>query len=455
MKTLKNSTRLRSNKATTDMTTGDPLSLIVRFFFPVFLGNLFQQMYSMVDTIVVGKGISDSALAAVGASGSINFFLLGFMIGLSSGMGILMSQAFGAGNITQLRRLTAMSVLVSVVLGITVTVISLFFIEDYFILMDTPIDIMEDALAYFRVILLGITITMGNNLCLNILRALGDSKTPLQAMILSSIINIILDIVFIIGLHSGVAGASIATIIAQICSIIYCFRIIRKMPELKLEKENWKIRPALIKKLFVMGLPVACMNSVTALGRMVLQYFVNQMGSVAVAAYAACNKITGLAQQPGQAVGLTLLTYVGQNLGAGRYDRIKQGVKRGLVLSILVNIPMTTLMIFAPKLLASIVLSEPDTISLTLQYFPIAGICMYFLGWLFVFRSSCQGMGQTVVPMFSGILEVIMRVGLVVLCGFLPGFYRIVTAEVAAWIAAWLMLMFTYFYLIKKSVHKK
>ena len=433
------------------MTTGDPLSLIVRFFFPVFLGNLFQQMYSMVDTIVVGKGISDSALAAVGASGSINFFLLGFMIGLSSGMGILMSQAFGAGNITQLRRLTAMSVLVSVVLGITVTVISLFFIEDYFILMDTPIDIMEDALAYFRVILLGITITMGNNLCLNILRALGDSKTPLQAMILSSIINIILDIVFIIGLHSGVASASIATIIAQICSIIYCFRIIRKMPELKLEKENWKIRPALIKKLFVMGLPVACMNSVTALGRMVLQYFVNQMGSVAVAAYAACNKITGLAQQPGQAVGLTLLTYVGQNLGAGRYDRIKQGVKRGLVLSILVNIPMTTLMIFAPKLLAGIVLSEPDTISLTLQYFPIAGICMYFLGWLFVFRSSCQGMGQTVVPMFSGILEVIMRVGLVVLCGFLPGFYRIVTAEVAAWIAAWLMLMFTYFYLIKKE----
>ena len=451
MKTLKNSTRLRSTKATTDMTTGDPLSLIVRFFFPVFLGNLFQQMYSMVDTIVVGKGISDSALAAVGASGSINFFLLGFMIGLSSGMGILMSQAFGAGNITQLRRLTAMSVLVSVVLGITVTVISLFYIEDYFILMDTPIDIMEDTLAYFRVILLGITITMGNNLCLNILRALGDSKTPLQAMILSSIINIILDIVFIIGLHSGVAGASIATIIAQICSIIYCFRIIRKMPELKLEKENWKIRPALIKKLFVMGLPVACMNSVTALGRMVLQYFVNQMGSVAVAAYAACNKITGLAQQPGQAVGLTLLTYVGQNLGAGRYDRIKQGVKRGLVLSILVNIPMTTLMIFAPKLLAGIVLSEPDTISLTLQYFPIAGICMYFLGWLFVFRSSCQGMGQTVVPMFSGILEVIMRVGLVVLCGFLPGFYRIVTAEVAAWIAAWLMLMFTYFYLIKKE----
>ena len=170
-----------------------------------------------------------------------------------------------------------------------------------------------------------------------------------------------------------------------------------------------------------------------------------------MAAYAACNKITGLAQQPGQAVGLTLLTYVGQNLGAGRYDRIKSGVKRGMLLSILVNVPMVSLMVFAPRILASIVLSEQETIALTLQYFPIAGICMFLLGWLFVFRSSCQGMGQTVIPMFSGILEVFMRVSFVFICGFLPGFYRIVTAEVAAWIAAWLMLMFTYFYIIKKS----
>lgn len=447
---IKNTKTVRSTLTVTDMTTGEPMRLIIQFFFPVFLGNLFQQLYSMVDTIVVGKGIGDHALAAVGASGSINFFLLGFMIGLSSGMGILMSQAFGAGNITRLRRLTAMSVFVSLVLGLTVTIFSLLFIEHYFVLMDTPADIMDGALKYFRVILFGITITMGNNLCLNILRALGDSKTPLRAMILSSLINIVLDILFIMGLKTGVAGASIATLIAQICSILYCFRIIRKMPELKLEADNWKIRPVLIRQLFVTGLPVACMNSVTAVGRMVLQYFVNQMGSIAVAAYAACNKITALAQQPGQAVGLTLLTYVGQNLGAGRYDRIKIGVKRGMVLSILVNIPMVSLMVFTPGMLASIVLSEQDTIALTLQYFPIAGICIFLLGWLFVFRSSCQGMGQTVVPMFSGILEVMMRVGLVLICGFLPGFYRIVTAEVAAWIAAWLMLMFTYFHIMKK-----
>lgn len=447
---MSNTKALRSENTTTDMTTGEPMRLIIRFFFPVFLGNLFQQMYNMVDTIVVGKGIGDEALAAVGASGSINFFLLGFMIGLSSGMGILMSQAFGAGNITHLKRLTAMSVLVSAVLGLTATVLGLLFVEHYFILMQTPKDIMDGALAYFRVILYGITITMGNNLCLNVLRALGDSKTPLRAMMLSSMVNIVLDIIFIMGLHTGVAGAAVATLIAQITSIVYCFQAIRKVKELKLERENWEIRPVLIRQLFVMGLPVACMNSVTAVGRMVLQYFVNQMGSTAVAAYAACNKITGLAQQPGQAVGLTLLTYVGQNLGAGRYERIKSGVKRGMILSVLVNIPMVSFMVFAPGMLAGIVLSEAETIALTLQYFPIAGICMFLLGWLFVFRSSCQGMGQTVIPMFSGVLEVVMRVGIVMICAFLPGFYRIVTAEVAAWIAAWLMLMAAYLYMIRK-----
>lgn len=426
------------------------MRLIIRFFFPVFLGNLFQQMYNMVDTIVVGKGIGDTALAAVGASGSINFFLVGFMIGLSSGMGILMAQAFGAGNIQLLRRMTAMSVLVSLILGLVSTVLGLLFIPHYFVMMDTPADILEGAWEYFRVVLFGVTITMGNNLCLNILRALGDSKTPLRAMIISSLINIVLDVLFVIGWKSGVAGAAAATVIAQACSILYCFHRIKGLQELKLEKENWIIRWDLIRQLLITGLPVACMNSVTSLGRMVLQYFVNQMGSIAVAAYAACTKITGLAQQPGQAVGLTLLTFVGQNLGAGQYERIRTGVKRGMVLSILVNIPMVSLMVFAPELLAGIVLSEAGTIALSVQYFPIAGICMFLLGWLFVFRSSCQGMGQTVVPMFSGVLEVVMRVGLVFVCAFLPGFYRIVTAEVAAWIAAWLMLMITYFHIIKK-----
>lgn len=438
-------------QSTTDMTVGKPMGLIIRFFLPVFLGNLFQQLYNMVDTIIVGKGIGDQALAAVGASGSINFFIMGFMIGMTSGLGILLSQAFGNGDITGLRRLTAMSVYVCLGLGIAATLISLTVVRKYFVLMDTPADILEDCLKYFRVILSGIVITMLSNLSLNILRALGDSKTPLRAMMLSSLINIGLDLFFVLVLKSGVAGAAIATVIAQCFTILYCMRIIRKLPELKMERENWKFRPELVKRLFMIGLPVACMNSVTAVGRMVLQYFVNQMGSAAVAAYAACNKITGLSQQPGQAVGLTLLTFVGQNLGAGKYDRIRMGVRRGMLLAVLVNIPVASLLIFCPKMLASTMLSDPEIIQICMQYLPIMGSCITLLGFLFVFRSSCQAMGQTVMPMFSGVLEVVMRVGLVMSCTFLTGFYRIAIAEVSAWIAAMLMLMVTYLYLIRKA----
>ena len=439
----------------TDMTTGEPLGLIIRFFWPLLCGNLFQQMYSMVDTVIVGKGIGDKALASVGACGSINFFIMGFMIGMTSGIGILLSQAFGNGDLLKLKRLVAMSVLACAGLGLTATGISQILIRHYFVMMNTPQDIVAGSLSYFRVILAGIVVTMGNNLCLNILRALGDGKTPLKAMMLSSVINIVLDLFFIMVLETGVAGASLATVIAQFCSILFCFRTIRKLPELHMVKENWQFRPILLKQLVLTGLPVACMNSVTAIGGMTLQFFVNQMGSDSVAAYAACTKITGLSQQPGQAVGLTMLTYVGQNLGARKFDRIRMGVKRGMILSVLVNIPVFILLFFFPKNLAGIMLSDGQIIEKSVQYLPVAGICMFMLGWLFVFRSSCQGMGQTVMPMFSGALEVVMRVSIVVFCGFLPGFYRIVTAEVSAWIAAWLMLMTVYFWLIRKKEQQR
>ncbi len=441
----------RKPDLTTDMTLGNPMIMIVRFFFPLFLGNIFQQMYSVADTIIVGKGIGDKALAAVGACNSIQFFILGFIIGMTGGFGILLSQAFGAGDMLLLKRRTAMSLLICMVVGITVTIVSLLFIERYFIYMETPENIITNSLKYFRIILLGITVTMGNNLCMNLLRALGDGKTPLKAMIMSSLINIVLDLLFVLVFKTGVAGAAIATVIAQVCSILFALVRIVKIPELKMERENWKVRPSMIRELLLTGLPVAFMNSVTAIGNMVLQYFVNLMGSNYVAAYAACSKITGLGQQPGQAVGLTLLTFTGQNLGAGKYDRISEGVKKGALLSVLVNIPIVILLAGFPTQLASLMLSEPGIIAMSKQYLPITGICMILLGFLFVFRSTCQGMGQTLMPMLSGGVEVALRVSVVLLAGSLSGFYRIATAEVSAWIGAWLMLMVTYFYLIRRK----
>lgn len=441
----------RKPNLTTDMTQGNSMIMIVRFCFPLLLGNIFQQMYSVIDTIIVGKGIGDKALAAVGACNSINFFILGFIIGMTGGFGILLSQAFGAGDMLLLRRRAAMSALICLIVGIMVTLVSLLFIEKYFIYMETPENIIDNSLKYFRVILFGITITMGNNLCLNLLRALGDGKTPLKAMIVSSLINMILDLMFILVLKTGAEGAAIATLIAQVCSVLFALRKIVKIPELKMERENWKVRPYMIRELFITGLPVAFMNSVTAIGNMVLQYFVNLMGSNYVAAYAACSKITGLGQQPGQAVGLTMLTFTGQNLGAGRYDRIKDGVKKGVLLSVLVNIPIAILLVGFPTQLTRLMLSEPSIIAMSKEYLPITGICMIFLGFLFVFRSTCQGMGQTLVPMLSGGVEVVLRVSVVMLAVGLSGFYRIAAAEVSAWIGAWLMLMVTYFYLIRRK----
>ena len=440
---------------TTDMTQGNSMKMIIRFFFPLFLGNIFQQMYNVVDIIIVGKGIGDKALAAVGACNSINFFILGFVIGMTGGFGILLSQAFGANDRLLLRRRTAMSLFICLIVGVIATFISLLWIKSYFIFMKTPNDIIGQSLSYFRVIVFGILITMTNNLCLNLLRALGDGKTPLIALLLSSLINIVLDLFFIMFLKTGVAGAAIATLLSQVGSILYALQKMVKFPELKMERENWKIRLYMVKELLIMGLPVACMNSVTAVGNMVLQYFVNLMGSNYVAAYAACSKITGLGQQPGQAVGLTMLTFTGQNLGAGRFDRIREGVKKAVLLSMLLNVPIAILLIGFPTQLVSLMLSEPSIIAMSEEYLPITGFCMILLGFLFVFRSTCQGMGQTLIPMLSGGVEVVLRVSVVLLAVGLTGFYRIAVAEVSAWIGAWLVLMITYYYMLPKRHGKE
>lgn len=443
----------RSGLYTTDMTQGNVMMHIVRFFIPLFLGNLFQQMYNMVDLIIVGKGLGDNQLAAVGACGSVNFFVMGFLIGLTGGMGILISQAYGAGDRILLRRFAAMSIIVCLAVGIIVTIFSLLFVKSYFVFMQTPDDIISGSLHYFRIILCGVLVTIINNLCLNLLRALGDGKTPLKALIFSSVTNIGLDLFLILVVKVGVAGAALATVTAQLFSIIYCIGRIRNIPELAFEKDDWEIRPELIKKLIFKGLPVAFMNSITAVGGMVLQFFVNRMGSSFVAAYAACNRITALAQQPGQAVGLTMLTYVGQNLGAGKIERIRTGVGRGVLLSIIANIPIAALMILFPEQLTGTMLTDSSIIALTKQYLPIAGTFMFVLGCLFVFRASCQGMGETLVPMFSGGLEVALRVGVVVSLSNMTGLLGIVLSEVSAWTGAWLMLMIFYFYMIHKKTY--
>ena len=430
--------------ATKGMTEGNCMKLLVQFFLPILAGNFFQQFYNFVDSVIVGKGIGDAALAAVGNTGSVHFFILGFMIGLTGGLGIYISQSFGAQDYGKMRQETAMSVLICLGIGVLVTILSLLTMRPIFTFLNTPQDMMQDTISYFRIILIGSTVTVCNNFAMTLLRCVGNSRVPLIAMILSSIINVILDVLFVFPGEMGVSGAALATVLAQVFSLLYCYLYIRKIKELQFTASDWKIRTNIVKYLMLKGMPVAVMNSVTAFGGMILQYFVNAMGTLYVAAYAACMKLCSLFEQAGGAVGLAVLTFTGQNYGANKINRIRRGVWDGILLSTLINIPICLVQLIIPETLTRLMLNDPIVISYTREFLFITGIAIFPLGWLFVTRNACQGLGKTFVPMLSGVLEVVMRV----VTGFLlvarMGFQRVAIAEVSAWCGAAVMLCVTY-----------
>lgn len=437
------------------MTNGNCMWLIIQFFLPILAGNFFQQFYSFVDSVIVGKGVGDNALAAVGNTGSVSFLILGFTIGLTGGLGICISQSFGAEDTEKLRKEITMSVWVCAGISIFVTAVSLAFMNRLFLFLQTPASMMQDTLDYFRVILLGITVTIFNNFAMTMLRSVGNSRIPLVAMILSSVVNVALDLLFVFPLGRGVTGAAEATILSQVVSLLFCVGYIGTLKELLPRKKDWKIEWKILKRLTLTGLPIAFMNSVTAVGCMVLQYFVNGMGTGYVAAYAACTKICSLFQQAGNAVGLALLSFAGQNYGAGKIERIRQGVRDGVILSILINIPLALAMLLLPEAMSSFMLTDQTVISYTREYLMITGIAIFPLGWLFVFRNACQGMGHTVLPMFSGVLEVALRFMMAILLVRRLHFRGIALSEISAWIGAFFMLMMTFEWYYRKSMKKE
>ncbi|SDA37614.1 putative efflux protein, MATE family [Butyrivibrio sp. INlla18] len=441
-----------SESKTQNMTSGNSFKQIVLFFIPLLWGNLFQQVYSLVDSIIVGKGISDKALAAVGASGTLNFLILGFVVGMTRGFGILFAQCFGREDHAMLRAYISAAKRLCIGISLVLSVVCILALRSMLKFMQTPADIIDDAYIYFVIILIGIVITVLNNLVITILQSLGDSKTPLSAMIISSLANIVMDIFLVMGLGIGVAGAAIATVLAQLFSFIYCFYKI-KMIDI-FDKKNYSDAEVNGKnitfELVKIGIPVAFMNSITAAGGIILQYFVNLMGSGYVAAYSACMKFASLFEQFGMSAGLSMMTFVGQNMGAGKYDRIRKGVRQGLLLATVLNIPLASVQILFPEQLARIFLSDPEIISYCKDFLPILGISLFALGWLFVYRYSVQGLGNTFVPMLSGALEVIMRLTVCFTIGR-ASFRGIALSEVSAWIGAFIMLMITYYVVISSK----
>lgn len=424
---------------TKNMTEGKPFPIIFAYFVPILCSTIFQQLYSIVDTIVVGKGIDDMALAAVGATGSITFFIFGFIMGLGSGMAVLMAQAYGAENYEHLRQTITMGFISCGAVGIGVMVLSMIAVKPVLILLNTSPIILDDALLYIMIIIGGIPLTLAYNCLSAILSALGDSRTPLIAVIISSVINVILDVLFIMIFHMGVEGAALGTLIAETCSGIFCFVKVRKIPFVHLKKTDWKFDIQLIFEQFKIGIPVAFMNSVTAVGCLLLQYFVNLFGVNYTAAYSACSRITQFLIQPSTAVGMTISTYAGQNLGAGKIGRIFKGLKEAFKITATITVISSLFLILAPRFLASLILSEAVIIDLSIDYLRICGIMMWSISLLFLVRNTLQGMGFTVIPMVSGFLELAARVVIILLLASRFGYPAIAIAEVTAWFSAFLL----------------
>lgn len=438
---------------TRNMTAGSPAKLIVMFTLPLIIGNIFQQFYSMADTLIVGRTIGVNALAAVGCTGSITFFILGFVMGLTSGLTIITAQKFGASDLLGVRKSFAAGIIISSAVTVILTAVSMAGARGMLELLNTPEEIIDDAYSYLIVIFAGIIASVIFNLLSNAIRALGDSRTPLLFLVAACVINIVLDFVFILVFHMGVAGAGWATVLAQMisggCCIVY---IKKRLPMLCVKKEDFKLAAEDYKIHLGTALPMAFQMSIIAIGALILQFALNGLGAVSVAAYTAAQKIDTIATQPMNSFGATMATYTAQNFGAGKIDRIRKGVFQCAVISVSFSIVMGLVNIFAGYQLTGIFVGAKETEVLRLSevYLKINGSMYFLLALLFVYRFTLQGLGKGMAPTIAGIMELVMRAfAAIVLTGSM-GFAGASISNPLAWLGACIPLMAAYYITMKK-----
>ena len=441
-----------------NMTKGSPAKLIFTFAIPLMLGNVFQQFYTVVDTAIVGQALGVNALAALGAADWLNWLVLGLIQGFAQGFSIYMAQRFGAEDHEGLNRAIGATISLSAVISILTVILSQVAMAPVLRAMNTPEEIIGGAFTYLRIMFAGIPIIMAYNVLASILRALGDSKTPLYAMVIASILNIGLDLLFVMVFHWGIAGAVIATVIAQLFAALYCLRAVLHVKVIHLKKEYFRLNPEIAKRLLGLGTPVAAQNVIIAVGGMVVQSVVNRYGTLFVAGFTATNKLYGILEIAAVSFGYAVTTYVGQNLGAGRVDRIKVGVRRCILMVLIVDFFIGGAMILFGRQLTAVFVSgvEQTVIEASYPYLLCCGAMMWVLGLLFVYRFSLQSLGDTVVPMLSGALELILRISVVLVLSkvFNLGFLSICIAEVSAWFGAAALLCVTYYIRIHKLPEK-
>lgn len=442
-----------ASNTTKDMTSGSTMKLILGFAVPLLMGMLFQQVYSLVDTIIVGRFLGVSALAAVGATGSINFLIVGFCQGICNGFALPVAQRFGAKDYDGLRKYVGNSAVLSIIFGGAITLITVIACRPILELMQTPADIIDLSYHYIVVIFAVIPAIMLYNILSAYLRSLGDSITPVIFLVLSAGLNIGLDLLFIVTFHWGVFGAAFATVLSQAVSGILCLiLIIKKFDLLHLKREDWKLDWGYSRYLLIMGLPMGLQYSITAIGSVILQASVNTLGSTAVASMTAGSKISMFVVCPFDALGSTMATFGGQNVGAGRLDRLGRGLRSAVILGAIYSaLILVVLIFFGRDLILLFVSAKEAAVIAQAKQFLVTNAAFYLmLALVNIVRFLIQGMGFSGFAVFAGVFEMVARtlVGLV----FVPifGFTAACFASPLAWVFADCFLIPAFFHCRKK-----
>lgn len=431
----------------TDMTTGKTAGHIIRFAIPLLIGNLFQQLYNIIDSIVVGNYVGANALAAVGACGSINFLLFSLSLGMSIGIGIMVSQYFGAGNEDMVKRTIGNAIYVLLTVSVVTGTIGIIFSPQILRLLATPENIMGDAVCFLRVTCSGIVAIALYNGVAGILRALGDSKTPLYFLVISCLINVGLDLFFVIELGLGVFGVAFATVISQIMAAVVCIAYAyRKVSYFHMKKEQYRPDRKIILKLFQLGIPIALQNSMIALSCMVLQGVVNSFGNTVMTAYTITGRIEQIIQQPYGSLATALTTFTGQNIGAGKRDRVKQGYHKSILMVLGFSLFMLPIAWIFGGNIVGVFVKETAVIEVGKKALCMTSACYFALGMIYVPRAVLNGSGDTGFAMINGITEVTCRILYSQVFTRMPilGYWGIWVTTGATWITTAVICMIRY-----------
>lgn len=435
-----------------NMTEGEPLKLILPFMVPLLIGNVFQQLYNIADVVIVGRTIGVEALAAVGAVTPLFMMTMVLTIGLSNGCTVVTGQRYGAGDMEGMRRSIGTCTVLSVIFTLFIMLVFHVIIDPALVLMNIPPELLEDAKAYVMIIVDGLFAMMAYNLLSGIMRSLGDSKTPLYFLIVSSIVNIFLALAFILYLGWGVPGSAVALVIAQAISAILCIGYIyKRFPQLHIGRKDFNLDKEEIWAHLRMGLPMAVQFSVLGVGIIVLQSVCNKFGGQQIAGFTAASRVEQMALQPMISAGIAMAVFTAQNYGARRFDRIREAVRKCSLLSLAFSIFAALCMFLFGEYIIGIFMENPgqEVMEAAHMYILYTVPVYFFLSQIFIYRNACQGMGIGLVPMIAGVIELIMRSGAAIFLGEYFGYLGVCLASPVAWTCCATFVFCAYHYFVK------